>query len=192
MLARRPDEHDPYQFDDPMFGSYRWVSMLNPFELADGAPFENGQVDGLWSADLAPIVVHGGVSDGEWNGRRVWTAVVEATENYASRCSCCPVLVGDHSMRRLAQENNGMTVPQRQWPQAQRVRLDVQTGILVQLEEIGGHRPGTAGRRRSRRWIWTCRRHFSMGEVQSAGPGRRVTTGGCRPGGRVGVSLRPG
>ena len=34
-----------------------------------------------------------------------------------------------------------MTVPQRQWPQAQRVRLDVQTGILVQLEEIGGHRP---------------------------------------------------
>jgi hypothetical protein len=82
------------------------------------------------------------VSDGEWNGRRVWTAVVEATENYASRCSCCPVLVGDHSVRRLAQENNGMTVPQRQWPQAQQVRLDVQTGILVQLEEIGGHRPG--------------------------------------------------
>jgi hypothetical protein len=141
LLARRPDEHDPYQFDDPMFGSYRWVSMLNPFELADGAPFENGHVDGLWSADLAPIVVHGGVSDGEWNGRRVWTAVVEATENYASRCSCCPVLVGDHSVRRLAQENNGMTVPQRQWPQAQQVRLDVQTGILVQLEEIGGHRP---------------------------------------------------
>jgi hypothetical protein len=142
LLARRPDEHDPYQFDDPMFGSYRWVSMLNPFELADGAPFENGHVDGLWSADLAPIVVHGGVSDGEWNGRRVWTAVVEATENYASRCSCCPVLVGDHSVRRLAQENIGMTVPHRQWPQAQQVRLDVQTGILEQLEEIGGHRPG--------------------------------------------------
>ena len=45
-------------------------------------------------------------------------------------------------MRRVAQENNGMTVPQRRWSQAQRVRLDVQTGILVQLEEIEGTRPG--------------------------------------------------
>ena len=86
LLARRPDEHDPYQFDDPMFGSDRWVSMLNPYELADGAPFVNGRVDGLWSADLAPIEIHGGVTEVEWNGRRVWTAVVEATENYASRC----------------------------------------------------------------------------------------------------------
>ena len=139
LVVRRPDSpHDPYRYDDPMFQSYHWVAMLHPFELADGVELdEDGALAGpSWFPDLSPIEALTGPKEVDHHGRAALEVEVATTDHYASRCPCCPLLDGAQASRRLSaagwpQELNGE-------PEVLRLRLDTQTGVLVQLIELGG------------------------------------------------------
>ena len=116
-----------------MFRSYQWVAMLHPFELADGVARDG---DGNWSPEFAPIVGSAGPREVDHAGRIAWEAVITTTPAYAARCSCCPLLDGEQAALQLAEE--GWPGPESGRPQSWRVRLDRDTGVLVQLVELGG------------------------------------------------------
>jgi hypothetical protein len=104
-----------------MYRDYQWVAMLDPVELS-----RHVAVGDVRSADLV--------------GREVWWARVRPEEGYSPRCSCCALLwseitardaYGDEPDRlaRFAAEG---------YPSATDVALDLQTGVVVRLEPIGG------------------------------------------------------
>ena len=84
------------------------------------------------------------VSQVDHHGRPALEAVVTTTSTYSPRCSCCPLLPGRHS---LGIERDGMGEEQARvigWPDPSeggvdfRVRLDVGTGICVEVEALDG------------------------------------------------------
>jgi hypothetical protein len=74
-----------------------------------------------------------------------WEAIVRPTSAYAPRCSCCELLLSEESERRLAEEG-GPTVRAREpgftFADAHLVRLDLETGVCVHVEQLGGDRVG--------------------------------------------------
>ncbi len=129
LVAARPGESAACP-DDPMFQDYRWVAMLDPAELADGLDRDTGGRLEALDVDAVVVVDHG--------GRPAWETVVRTRESYEPRCSCCPLL-RSRSVDLL--EGDGVTLLD-EYPEAHRVRLDVQTGVCVLTEEIGGLTPG--------------------------------------------------
>ena len=119
-------------YDAPMFQDYHWVAMLDPVELADGHDGGPGTV----LRDLREVDHH---------GRRAWEAVLEPTDAYDPRCSCCSLLLSAVSEEREA-EAGGPTIRSRdpgfRFADAHRVRLDVETGVCVYAEQQGGDRDG--------------------------------------------------
>ena len=122
---RLPWEHD---LDAPMHQDYDWVAMLDPVELADGRDRDTGALVPALDVRSLAEVGHG--------GRPAWEAVVAPTPTYEPRCGCCPLLRSrevdldeyrDHPQHILAE-----------YPEAFRVRLDVQTGVCVLTEAVGG------------------------------------------------------
>lgn len=82
------------------------------------------------------------------HGRPALEAVVTTTSTYSPRCSCCALLAGRHS---LGIERDGMGEEQARaigWPDPAeggvdfRVRLDVGTGICVEVEALDGSDAG--------------------------------------------------
>ncbi|HEX6329556.1 MAG TPA: hypothetical protein VFZ72_23535 [Jiangellaceae bacterium] len=122
--------------DDPMYENYHWVAMLDPRELADGVQGE---------PDLPPLVVEN-LTEVDHHGRPVWEAVVRPTDAYDPRCACCALLFGAKSEAIVA-DLGGPTLSERdpsvRYADAVRVRVDLQTGVCVLTEEIGGPGPGT-------------------------------------------------
>ena len=131
LVACRPEQlHRSPGMDDPMFQNYRWVAMLDPVELADGRFAENGDRTGS-GPDVAQVRV------AEHAGRPVWEAVVRTTPVYEPRCGCCPLL----RSREVDEAEYGDDRPGvflAAYPEAYRVRLDVQTGVCVLTEALGG------------------------------------------------------
>ena len=75
LVAARPQEWF-VQFDDPLYGPYTWVAMLDPEELSHHVSV----------ADLDASSRH---------GRATWWATVRALEGYEARCpDCCDLLLG--------------------------------------------------------------------------------------------------
>jgi hypothetical protein len=106
--------------DAPMHQDYHWVAMLDPAELADV---------GVES-----------VTEVEHGGRAAWEAVVSPSPSYEPRCGCCPLLrTGRIDLLEYADSPERLL---QAYPEAFRVRLDVQTGVCVLTEEIGGLTPG--------------------------------------------------
>jgi hypothetical protein len=131
LVAERPD--DPLlTYDDPMHESYHWVAMLDPAELADGLDRRTG-------ARAAALRVVS-VSAVEHAGRAAWEAVVVPEDTYEPRCGCCPLL-RTRAVDLLEYEEQPDQLLAA-YPDAFRVRLDVQTGVCVLTQEIGGLRPG--------------------------------------------------
>jgi hypothetical protein len=131
LVRRRPWLPMP---DDPMYENYHWVAMLDPRELADGTPDR---------PEVPPLDVDS-LSEVDHHGRPVWEAVVQPTNAYDPRCSCCPLLFGERSVAILAEE--GALTAAEVYPRyadAYRVRVDEQTGVCVFTEEIGGSVPGS-------------------------------------------------
>jgi hypothetical protein len=137
LVARRPEDwQGPFRYDDPMFSNYRWVAMLQPFELADGVERDDdGRQYGRWSPTFSPIEVADGPRAVDHHGRSAWEAEVVTTPAYAARCSCCPLLGGDQAAQNLAAEGWAHASVGR--PTSWRVRLDRGTGVLVRLRELG-------------------------------------------------------
>jgi hypothetical protein len=136
-------------YDAPMFGSYQWVAVLDPVELADGD-------DHGWSDDRdLDVVAAGDATAGlfgttvgdvalvDHHGRDALAATVVPTTGYAPRCDCCALLHSEISDRRLADGGVDWSHPHGfAYADSFRVRLDVQTGVCVQLEQVGGSEPG--------------------------------------------------
>ncbi|SJM67037.1 hypothetical protein [Gulosibacter sp. 10] len=122
LVAERP-ERIPAQdgevwvhYDDPMEQNYRWVAMLDPYELSTGTT----------ATDLALV---------EHRGRPAWAATMTAIDGYEPRCGCCPLL---HSAVAHRDEYGPDEKPYRPFPEWCRVMLDVETGVVVSLVESDG------------------------------------------------------
>jgi hypothetical protein len=123
LVATRP--HD-VSYDDPLWQSYTWVAMLDPVELSEHTLVE----------DLRPDVVA---------GRSVWRAVVRADEGYDPRCSCCPLLWSEQSVRLELEELDEPYQPSSEpFPEAYQVALDAGTGIVTDLRPVGVDDPRLA------------------------------------------------
>ncbi|MBD3784369.1 MAG: hypothetical protein IE926_15705, partial [Micrococcales bacterium] len=123
FVAERPTSLR-FDADDPMWRSYDWVAMLDPVELSHGTEVR----------ELAATTRH---------GRLTWWARMSATEGYAPRCGCCPLLWGEVS-ERLEAAAGGPTWarehPDVDYPGSWLVGLDVRTGVVVSAEPLGGDR----------------------------------------------------
>lgn len=131
LVAHRPGRR-AVEYDDPMWQTYHWVAMLDPVELTDGRDGAAGAV----IQDVREVHHH---------GRRAWEAIATPTDAYDPRCSCCPLMLSEVSDALEAQAG-GPTVrtfdPAFDFAPAHRLRLDVETGVLVYGEQIGGTRSG--------------------------------------------------
>jgi hypothetical protein len=126
---RRSWDHD---LDDPMHQDYHWVAMLDPAELADGR--DHGTEELVAALEPASVV------EVEHAGRPAWEAVVRPTDAYEPRCGCCPLL-----RTRTIDLDEYRDHPEQvlgAYPEAFRVRLDVQTGVCVLTEAMGGEISG--------------------------------------------------
>jgi hypothetical protein len=105
---------------DPMYQNYYWVALLDPAELADGT-------------DVAAVAeVH-------HHGRPAIEATVRPEAGYDARCTCCALLPCELAdvYEGLAPRPDGFSYPDRFV-----ARVDVETGVCVYLEAIGGTRAG--------------------------------------------------
>ncbi|MHB8293129.1 MAG: hypothetical protein ACYDH5_00530 [Acidimicrobiales bacterium] len=126
LVAERPAEA---RYDDPMFQSYQWVAMLDPVELADGADPRSGP-----GRAVQPPVLFDELVEVDHGGRPAWEARGRPSATYWPRCSCCPLLPSPESD---ALDSPGMP-PGFVFGEAHRVHLDLQTGVCVASEELGG------------------------------------------------------
>lgn len=135
LVVKRPDDLT-IEYDDPMWQNYRWVAMLDPVELASGV-------------EVSAVHVR------ERFGRPTWTASAralpetaeDAGDGYDPRCSCCPLLFGAVSQALDFGAGDHGALPQEEvagYPSAYWVSLDVQTGIVVDVEPQDGDRSHTA------------------------------------------------
>lgn len=131
LLGRAPDEPPAFRFDfePPMYQNYRWVAMLDPWELADGRDDDGTAAAGTDILDLAAV---------EHHGRSAWQARLRTTPRYDPRCGCCPLLFSAESE---AAENH-RPPPGTVFADAYLVRLDVATGVCVYSEDLGGSAAG--------------------------------------------------
>lgn len=102
-----------WEWGDPMWQNYRWVSMLDPVELADGTEVTDLREESL-------------------DGRVTWWASLRPVEGYEPRCGCCPLLPNP-----VSDELEGFP-PRPEYPSSYTVGLDVATGVVVSLRAIGG------------------------------------------------------
>jgi hypothetical protein len=109
-------------YDDPMWGSYTWVAMLDPVELSHHVDVRDPRVD-------------------EVAGREVWRAFLRAEEGYRPRCggNCCELLWSDVSRRCEFDdpEDAPRARPGTTYPDCYDVSLDVQTGVVVRCLPVG-------------------------------------------------------
>jgi hypothetical protein len=130
LVRERPSRNVDY--DSPHFSAYYGVAVLDPVELADGWSMSDGSTADPVMIDELRAVDH--------HGRVAWEGVLRPTPSYQPRCDCCALLLSevlhDPLVEKLKQD------PGFAFPEAYRVRLDVGTGVCVELEEIGGSRPG--------------------------------------------------
>jgi hypothetical protein len=135
LVLRRPSSWE-LSLDDPMYQDYFWVAMLDPVELADGRDPETLEPTG-------PPLRYDSVAEVEHAGRRAWEAVVRPTDTYEPRCADenCALLRSPYVDAREA-AGGGINEVLARYPDAHRVRLDVQTGVCVLTAAVGGLTPG--------------------------------------------------
>ncbi|WP_051425741.1 hypothetical protein [Jiangella gansuensis] len=134
LVAARPTDFSVI-YDDPMHVNYLWVVMLDPVELADGAP-----PDGPPSPDVPALDVLA-LTAGTRAGRPTVEATVRPTPSYSPRCTCCALLDGE-VVAWLLRDEGGPVPPRRAYPDVFEVALDTGTGICVWLRELGGDHDG--------------------------------------------------
>lgn len=124
LVAARPD--DPrIRWGDPMYENYAWVAMLDPVEL---------------SHDVEILDVR----SGRRFGRPTWEARMRPGEGYDPRCGCCPLLCSEIADRNEYGDRSRDWQPTATYPEAHEVALDLETGVAVRVENLGGDRPGVS------------------------------------------------
>ncbi|AYY14466.1 hypothetical protein EF847_18985 [Actinobacteria bacterium YIM 96077] len=153
LVISRPDDVE-LVYDDPMYVNYQWVAMLDPQELADGAldgwapdgdvPDGAGVPGDVPAQDGAcpPGVEVLELERGELFGRAVLRAVVRPSPDYDPRCACCPLLHSEVSVAIDRAEGAPPLDPMPVFADRFETVLDVATGIVVRLRDIGGDRDG--------------------------------------------------
>ncbi len=121
LVAERPSDFD-VSYDDPMYGNYSWVAMLDPVELSHHVSVSDLRVD-------------------EVNGRPAWRASLEALPGYSPRCggNCCELLYSE--VGRICEVEDPADAyigPGADYPDHYDVALDVQTGAVVRCLPVGG------------------------------------------------------
>jgi hypothetical protein len=122
LVAERP--HDlSLDYDDPMYGNYSWVAMLDPVELSHSV-----DVVDLRQVDVA--------------GRPAWRADLRALPGYDPRCggNCCELLYSEAGLRADFPEPDDVPEPWRgrSYPDHYDVALDLGTGVVVRCLPVGG------------------------------------------------------
>ncbi|MBZ2199493.1 hypothetical protein [Occultella gossypii] len=140
LVRRRTTNRDDH--DAPMYQNYHWVAMLDPIELTDGSEYWHDPEDpdgpGAGGVDgVVPGTVIDEVRTVDHEGRPAWEAVLRTTAAYDPRCSCCALLPNEATDIADNWRNR-----EGDYADAFRVRLDVDTGICVFTEEVGGERAG--------------------------------------------------
>lgn len=150
LVAVRP--HGRVGYDDPLHGSFDWVAMLDPVELAGDVIPPGEPVPAEVAAQRDPFELRYDEPDPErvavaiedvvevdHHGRPAWEARVRARDGYAPRCECCALLAGEH-LDELLQEAGADHLVDGEvvHPDHHRVRLDVGTGVCVLNEQVGG------------------------------------------------------
>lgn len=122
LVAERPNHLVDY--DDPMWGNYSWVAMLDPVELSHHVK-----------------VTH--VREDEVAGRPAWRAFLVAESGYLPRCggNCCELLYSEAGLMSDFGDDPSR-VPEawrgRRYPEGYDVALDVATGVVVRCRPLGG------------------------------------------------------
>ena len=122
LVAQRPDgwflEHS-----DPMWENYTWPAMLDPDELSHDVALSDVRRE-----DRA--------------GRETWSARLVPGVGYEPRCGCCPLLWSEIAAQAEYADEPGRLAQfaAEGYPDAHEVALDVQTGVVVALDPIGGGR----------------------------------------------------
>ena len=124
LVAERPGRW-AVDYDDPMYEDYTWVAMLDPVELSHDTFVDDVRADVV-------------------GGREAWRALVRPDEEYDPRCPCCPLLWSVVSDREEHGDAGNPHVRPEDYPEAYDVALDVRTGVLVDLQPIGGRGNGSA------------------------------------------------
>lgn len=122
LVAERPSIFEGAEYDDPMWQNYQWVAMLDPVELSH-------------DVRLA------GLREDEHHGRPVWRARVWPEDDYEPRCTCCQLLPSELVDREewSGRPDLEAWLAGRVYPDGFEVALDVQTGVVVALEPVGGN-----------------------------------------------------
>lgn len=163
----RPDDAVPY------YENYHWIALLEPDELADGrapddddpprVPWHEMTVDEQAISDahdaldlaegaaaiargdmtrwVAPPARYESVREVEHHGRPAAEAVMTVLPSYDPRCSCCALLPGRHADELefgVGAESPGGGAERF------RVRVDLRTGICVEVETLDGADPKVA------------------------------------------------
>lgn len=115
VVGPRPEELR-YELDDPMWGNYSWVAMLDPVELSHHVEVTNLRADRVV-------------------GRPVWRADLRALPGYDPRCggNCCELIYSEAGL--MSDFDAPEEVPDawrgRSYPDHYDVALDCETGVVV-------------------------------------------------------------
>lgn len=112
--SRQPWNDGP---DVPMWQDYRFVAILDPYELSAGVDVLEVQA-----------VEHG--------DRPAWEALLRPTSEYEPRCACCPL------MRTRDTDLAEGLEPLPGYAEVHRVRLDLGSGVCVSAREVDGPTAG--------------------------------------------------
>lgn len=123
LVAERPSSFVEVNYDDPMYGNYSWVAMLDPVELSHDVEVTHLREDVV-------------------NGRLAWRADLRALPGYDPRCggNCCELIWSEAG--RVCEVDDPAEAyhpPGYDYPDHYDVALDVETGIVARCLPVGGN-----------------------------------------------------
>lgn len=121
LVAERPSDLD-VGYDDPMWGTFSWVAMLDPVELSHHVAVSRLREDQV-------------------DDRAVWRADLVPEKGYSPRCggNCCELLYSEVGrVCEMDDPADAYVDPGADYPDHHDVALDVQTGVVVRCLPVGG------------------------------------------------------
>ena len=112
-----PPSHWSVRPLEPIYNSYLWSAMLDPYELSHHVDIEHVRAERL-------------------HGRTVCRFEARARDGYDPICPCCPLVFSLVSQR--LEHGEGWEPDEVRLPDYCEIALDVETGIVASRHEVGG------------------------------------------------------